>query len=174
MICGLEGCAAYLDDVIITGRNIEKHVAYLEALFKRISDYGFRVRIGMQFPDASTPIPRKYNRCYRTPIRSRQDRDNTHGATLHEHRPEEVSFKWSAECQDAFQRAKDVLASDLLLTHYDPTKEIVVAADASEYGIGAVISHRFSDGKEKAIHHACRSLTAAEKNYGQVRRRLSL
>ena len=77
-------------------------------------------------------------------------------------------FKWSTECQEAFNRAKEVLNSDLLLTHYDPSQEIVVAADASEYGIGAVISHRFSDGMEKPIYHASRSLTTAEKNYGQV------
>ncbi|PIO74245.1 hypothetical protein TELCIR_03750 [Teladorsagia circumcincta] len=45
MICGLECCAAYLDNVIVTGRNIEEHVANLEALLKRVSDHGFRVRI---------------------------------------------------------------------------------------------------------------------------------
>ncbi|VDO25380.1 unnamed protein product [Haemonchus placei] len=65
---------------------------------------------------------------------------------------EECSVQMVVECRDAFQRAKDVLASDLLFTHYDPTKEIVIAADASEYGLGAVISHRLSEGAEKAIH----------------------
>ncbi|PIO73601.1 hypothetical protein TELCIR_04427 [Teladorsagia circumcincta] len=84
-----------------------------------------------------------------------------------------VPFKWSAECRDAFHPTKDVLASDSLLTHYDPTKEIVIAAYASEYGIGAVISHRFSDGPEKAIYHAYRSFTAAEKNTVKSRRKLS-
>nr|CDJ93793.1 RNA-directed DNA polymerase (reverse transcriptase) domain containing protein [Haemonchus contortus] len=45
MICGLEGCAAYLDDDIVTSRIIEEHVANLKALFKRIPDHGFRVRM---------------------------------------------------------------------------------------------------------------------------------
>nr|CDJ91588.1 RNA-directed DNA polymerase (reverse transcriptase) domain containing protein [Haemonchus contortus] len=45
MIYELEGCAAYLDDLMVIGRNIGEHVANLEALFKWTSDYGFRVRV---------------------------------------------------------------------------------------------------------------------------------
>nr|CDJ84418.1 RNA-directed DNA polymerase (reverse transcriptase) domain containing protein [Haemonchus contortus] len=243
MICGLEGCAAYLDGVIVTGRNIEEHVANLEALSKRISDYGFRVRMdkcnflmpqlrylgniidstGRRPDSAKIEVMRKmphptdvgqvrsflgmlsyYGHFIsemrqlralldellkkNVPFKWSSDQPPSLGwngesdsprqhfisemrqlrAPLDELLKKNVPFKWSAECQDAFQRAKDVLASDLLLTHYDPTKEIVIAADASEYGLGAVISHRLSDGTEKAIHHASRSLTAAEKNYGQV------
>ncbi|KAK6761920.1 hypothetical protein RB195_022856 [Necator americanus] len=79
-----------------------------------------------------------------------------------------VPFKWNEECEAAFNRAKEVLASDLLLTHFDSSLDIIVAADASDHGIGAVILHRMPDGTEKAIWHASRSLTAAERNYGQI------
>ncbi|KAK6761330.1 hypothetical protein RB195_022406 [Necator americanus] len=62
-----------------------------------------------------------------------------------------VPFKWNEECEAALNRAKEVLASDLLLTHFDPSLDIIVAADASDHGIGAVILHRMPDGTEKAI-----------------------
>lgn len=77
------------------------------------------------------------------------------------------SFNWTSECQQAFDKFKEILSSDLLLTHYDPKHEIIVSADASSVGVGATISHRFPDGKIKVIQHASRALTAAEKGYSQ-------
>ncbi|KAK6761439.1 hypothetical protein RB195_022488 [Necator americanus] len=43
LIAGLDGTAAYLNDMFVTGRTIGEHNARLEAVFKRIQDYGFRV-----------------------------------------------------------------------------------------------------------------------------------
>ncbi|CAI2734266.1 unnamed protein product [Schistosoma spindalis] len=79
-----------------------------------------------------------------------------------------TKWNWNKECQVSFEKVKQILASDLLLTHYDPKLELVVAADASDYGIGAVILHKFPNGSQKAIFHASRTLTVAEKNYSQI------
>lgn len=80
----------------------------------------------------------------------------------------DVKWNWSSSCQRSFERFKDLLSSDLLLTHYDPKLPIKVAADASNVGLGAYICHIFPNGNEKAIYHASRSLTPAEKNYSQI------
>ncbi|PIO72465.1 hypothetical protein TELCIR_05612 [Teladorsagia circumcincta] len=79
-----------------------------------------------------------------------------------------ATLHWTSKCEEGFRRVKEVLTSDLLLTHSDPCLEIIVAADASDYGIGAVVLHRMPDGTEKAICHANRSLTATEGNYGHI------
>ncbi|PIO68609.1 reverse transcriptase, partial [Teladorsagia circumcincta] len=45
LIAGLDGTAAYLDDILVTGRTIDEHNTRLDAVFQRIQDYGFRVRL---------------------------------------------------------------------------------------------------------------------------------
>ena len=77
-------------------------------------------------------------------------------------------WNWSTLCQQAFDSIIGILNSDLLLTHYDPSLEVIVAADASEHGLGAVIQHRWPDGTVKAIAHASCSPTPAEQNYSQI------
>ncbi|XP_049301295.1 uncharacterized protein K02A2.6-like [Anopheles funestus] len=82
----------------------------------------------------------------------------------------DTTFNWSPECQKVFEQFKSLLATDLLLTHYDPGREIIVSADASSVGLGATISHKFPDGSYKVVQHASRALTEAETNYSQIDR----
>ena len=41
---GLPKVAYYIDDILVTGHTNEEHVRNLEAVFKRLKDYGFRLK----------------------------------------------------------------------------------------------------------------------------------
>ena len=50
--------------------------------------------------------------------------------------------------------SKDLICKAGILCHYDPSKPLKLACDASSYGLGAVISHVSPDGVEKPISFA--------------------
>ena len=77
-------------------------------------------------------------------------------------------WQWSTDCDHAFRSAKQSLAKAPVLCHYDPSLPLVLSADASAYGIGAVVSHRLPDGSEQPIEFASRTLSKSECNYAQV------
>ncbi|XP_062620753.1 uncharacterized protein K02A2.6-like [Saccostrea cucullata] len=87
---------------------------------------------------------------------------------LHKLLQKNQKWMWGKEQEDAFQKSKDLLQSDKVLVHYDPCKKLLLACDASPYGIGAVLSHQMEDGSERPISYASRTLTAAERNYSQL------
>ena len=71
-------------------------------------------------------------------------------------------------CERSFIKVKEMLVSSEVLTHYDPTKPIRIEADASKYGLGAVISHIMEDGSQRPIAYCSRTLNISERNYAQI------
>ena len=81
--------------------------------------------------------------------------------SLNELLKKEKVWVWTTECQEAFEKIKEVLTSDLFITHYKPDLKIIVANDASSYGIAACILYKMEDGSLKPIAHASRTLLLA-------------
>ena len=72
-------------------------------------------------------------------------------------------WSWSSECAKAFQDTKQALVDSPAFVHYDATKPLQLACDASSYGVGAVLSQFDDDGMERPVAFASRSLSTAEK-----------
>ncbi|KAJ8351850.1 hypothetical protein SKAU_G00233260 [Synaphobranchus kaupii] len=92
----------------------------------------------------------------------------THLAPLHQLLRKDASWTWGREQEKAFQRSKQLLKSAKVLCHYSADRELVLACDASPYGVGALLSHVMEDGSEKPLGFMSRTLTPAEKRYSQL------
>ncbi|KAL7859591.1 hypothetical protein SRHO_G00147380 [Serrasalmus rhombeus] len=79
-----------------------------------------------------------------------------------------AKWEWIAVHDKAFKKSKAMLTSEALLAHYNPASPLVIAADASPFGLGAVLSHKYQDGTERPVCFASRALAPAERKYAQV------
>ncbi|XP_053692131.1 uncharacterized protein K02A2.6-like [Sabethes cyaneus] len=78
------------------------------------------------------------------------------------------NFKWTTSADAAYEEIKNALISPQVLMQYDPDLPLLLATDASSTGLGAVLSHRLSDGAERPIAYASRTLSATEQRYPQI------
>ena len=74
-------------------------------------------------------------------------------------------FCWGRDQKVAFETLKKALVEPSVLQQPDFTKDFILETDASNYGLGAILSQEFN-GKELPVAYASRTLVAAEKNYG--------
>ena len=87
---------------------------------------------------------------------------------LHKLLRQGTKWCWKTEQQMAFDKSKKLLQSANLLVHFQPDLELILASDASDYGVGAVLSHRMADGAERPIGYVSRSLNKAERGYSTI------
>lgn len=87
---------------------------------------------------------------------------------LHRLLDQNAEWKWNMAEEEAFAKAKKMLASEQTLTHFDNNRKITLTCDASEYGVGAVLAHIMDDGSEKPIAMGSRTLSKTERNYAQI------
>ena len=71
---------------------------------------------------------------------------------------------WDEECESAFQKLKELCADTPCLAYPDYQERFKLYTDASECGLGAVLS-QVKDGIERPIAFASRTLSKSERNY---------
>ncbi len=77
-----------------------------------------------------------------------------------------MTFRWSNAAEAAFTKLRGRFVSAPILRAPDPTRQFVVEVDASEVGVGAVLSQRAtSDDKVHPCAFFSHRLSPAERNY---------
>ena len=80
-------------------------------------------------------------------------------------------FRWEEKESQAFHQLKHRLTTAPILAYPDPDQPFILDTDASDVGIGAVLSQRL-DGAERVIAYGSRTLTKSERRYCVTRREL--
>ena len=76
-----------------------------------------------------------------------------------------TSVQWTEECKELFCKLKELCSNTPVLAYPDYTKNFKLYTDASESGLGAVLTQVQEDRKERPIAYASRTLSKSECNY---------
>ena len=159
----IQGCedyaAAYLDDLVIFSNSWKEHLEQLEVALSRIQKAGLTIKaskcqmgmeecvylghiVGNGFvrPEASISAPKSA--------------------------PNSIS--WTEKCDQGFNLLKEMLCSTLVLNCPDFTAPFILQTDASDRGVGAVLSQHGADGQEHPIAYFSRKYTSREQNYSTI------
>lgn len=166
-----------MDDILVSGKHDDDHLASLEVVLKKLSEAGLRLRKEKCFfvvPEVTycgyvingggiKPVEAKVEAIKNAPapenvsqLRAFLGMPNYYHRflqdiaivlePLHKLLRRGTKWVWKTEQQTAFQKCKKLLQSAQLLMHFEPDLELILARDASDYGGGAVLSHKMSDG----------------------------
>ncbi|XP_075547626.1 uncharacterized protein LOC142582106 [Dermacentor variabilis] len=74
-----------------------------------------------------------------------------------------ASWVWQHEQKAAFEKIKELLTSDRCMAKYHPSYATTVSADASSFGLGAVLLQTQPSGERRPVAFASRSMTKTEQ-----------
>ncbi|CAC5406606.1 unnamed protein product [Mytilus coruscus] len=90
------------------------------------------------------------------------------GTTRKEHDDRLRSVLNRCQEQQAFEKLKDIITKNPVLSFYDVSKPVTVSCDASQCGLGAMLIQ-----DNKPVAYASRSLTDAESRYANIEKRIA-
>ena len=88
----------------------------------------------------------------------------TIAAPLHRASQKGECFRWTVQCEEAFASIKRKLTNAPILAFPQLDEPFILDTDASDKGLGAVLS-QVQGGNERVIAYAARALSKAEGNY---------
>ncbi|CAK1598545.1 unnamed protein product [Parnassius mnemosyne] len=158
VLTGLIGdaCLVYLDDIIIVGRTFEEHLQNLERVLTKIQS-------------ANLKLSAKKCSLFKRQVSFLGYVVSEEGIRTD---PEKIAAvkEWPVP-KDKTQELKNRLCKTPILGYPDAGKEFIVDTDASDIGLGGVLSQRNGD-QEIVIAYFSKSLSKPERNYCVTRREL--
>ena len=79
-----------------------------------------------------------------------------------------MPWLWGPEQDHAFNTLEEELTKPTVLVLYDLEAESKVSADASSFGLGAVLLQQKGDSNWRPVAYASRSSTETERRYSQI------
>ncbi|GBN54941.1 Retrovirus-related Pol polyprotein from transposon 297, partial [Araneus ventricosus] len=159
-----EACLVYLDDIIIVERTFEEHLNNLRKVFQRLQKVNLKLnhKKCRLFQEEVAYL----GYVILKPIQKNQ-------GTRHLHKVTEAksNFNWTDECEKSFNSIKQALTSAPILTYPRTDKDFILDTDASNEGIGAVLSPNMGN-EERVIAYFSNRLGKPETNYCATRKEL--
>ncbi|KAI2646712.1 Transposon Tf2-6 polyprotein [Labeo rohita] len=187
-------CYAYLDDILIYSKTLEEHTQHVRAVLQRLLAHQFTppalhqhsttflgfiisaqgVAMDPQKLEAvrSWPLPTSLKQLqrflgfanfYRRFIRGFS---KTAAPLTALTKPSRGEFHLTPEAIQAFKSLCHQFTTAPVLTHPDPTKPFVVEVDASDVGVGAVLSQHSPDEKLHPCSFFSRKFNSTQQRYG--------
>ncbi|XP_041451320.1 uncharacterized protein LOC121404963 [Drosophila obscura] len=169
---------AYQDDIIVIGRTEEEHRKNMEEVFRRLRKANLRLNADkcQFFRKESHKVTGEGVKELRQylGVASWYRRFVPDFATLVQPLTallkKKVSWEWNQERQEEFEAVKGRLVADPVLACLDFSQKFVLRTDASDYGLGAILTLETERG-ERVISYASRSLNGAERNYSATEKK---
>jgi len=84
---------------------------------------------------------------------------------LHDLTKDKAKWIWDEECQQAFNKLKEVICSEPILVHPDPDKPYMIECDASSFALGGILSQKQDNGKWHPVSYLSHSMDKSQRNY---------